>query len=70
MDNAFPMSYGDKNGMSLRDWFAGHALTTLHTIGQKPAKEYARQAYVLADAMLEEREKTPSTATNAAKAPT
>lgn len=50
-----PVEYG----MSLRDWFAGMALTGL--ISQSPkeqsAAEFARQAYVCADAMIKARDK-------------
>lgn len=45
-------------GMSLRDWFAGHALVGLMA-GRPDAecgpKGYANDAYRLADAMLEAR---------------
>ena len=47
-------------GMTLRDWFAGHALCG--AIAQGPTKDesygsLARVSYKLADAMLAEREK-------------
>ncbi|WP_374633964.1 hypothetical protein [Ferrovibrio sp.] len=46
-------------GMSLRDWFAGQALVGLiaQTMKADRAEEFARQAYVSADAMLEARKK-------------
>jgi hypothetical protein len=55
---AFPVGYDDKEGMSLRDWFAGQAL-----IGVASSREWERytdvaaHAYGLADAMLAERAK-------------
>lgn len=48
-----------QHGMTLRDYFAGQALPMLHALGAKPAAEYARQAYLVADAMLAERLKGP-----------
>lgn len=56
-------------GMSLRDWFAGQALSALvdvqvmgrHTEGVSEAmRDMALVAYGLADAMLAERAKEPS----------
>lgn len=46
-------------GLSLRDWFAGQALVGLiaQTMKAEVAEEFARQAYVTADAMLEARNK-------------
>jgi hypothetical protein len=52
-------------GMTLRDWFAGQALSGLLVNGFMPNQapqgtgifDYARAAYFLADAMLLEREK-------------
>ena len=51
-------------GLSLRDWFAGQALTALipregWIIGKaaEPIQETAEQAYQMADAMLKERSK-------------
>ena len=48
-----------QDGMSLRDWFAGQALTgictDLKTNGSFAA--FAREAYALADSMLAERSK-------------
>lgn len=45
------------NGMTLRDYFAGQALTQLGYIGRNPAdyKVVARHCYGFADAMLAER---------------
>ena len=45
-----------ESGMSLRDWFAGHALIGL-TIRNRPGDILMRDAYALADAMLTERAK-------------
>ena len=46
---------------ALRDWFAGQALAIVHKRFEADAKpsleDIAMQAYVIADAMLEEREK-------------
>jgi len=46
-------------GMSLRDWFAGQALSGLvggkGVVGATDAKSLAKSAYSLADAMLEAR---------------
>ncbi len=52
-------------GMTLRDWFAGQALTSTMRLvtsresveGESMAQTFARRAYELADAMLAEREK-------------
>lgn len=46
-------------GMTLRDYFAAAAITGLIAQSDKAgrADEFARQAYVVADAMLEERAK-------------
>ncbi len=54
-------------GMSLRDWFAGMALTTMIDIAIKLGPEYdhnvakqsSRWAYEIADAMLKERTGLP-----------
>ena len=54
---AFPVDYIE--GMSLRDWFAGRAMTgCLPGIGLDAAfvEERAMLAYRIADAMLAERE--------------
>lgn len=42
------------NGMSLRDWFAGHALAGMMADHEETgsAEEISRAAYSLADAML------------------
>jgi hypothetical protein len=50
----------DREGMTLRDWFAGQALGAMLTneIAGAAEKSYvAEQAYYYADAMLEQREK-------------
>jgi hypothetical protein len=61
--------WGDPNrGMSLRDWFAGMAMqmylhVNAHTHGEaahqgsmKWARQFAQDAYAMADAMIEARE--------------
>lgn len=47
-----------QEGMSLRDWFAGQALTSLFSfyVLVEPAR-WAADAYAIADAMLAQREK-------------
>lgn len=55
----------DKN-MSIRDWFAGQVLAGMHARdaydpGQKTPELRAHQAYVDADAMIAERERTNDT---------
>lgn len=45
-------------GMSLRDWFAGQALTGLSSKNGSVSETTARIAYRYADAMLAERNKT------------
>lgn len=55
---AFPARWSDGTlipGMSMRDWFAGQALVSLHQEGF--ARVLAERAYEIADAMLEERRK-------------
>ena len=44
-----------REGMSLRDWFAGQALSALSTTMSDP-EPMARRAYAIADAMLIERQ--------------
>ena len=50
-----------RSGMTLRDWFAGHALTEAASQHDWTRPDYAgrvaAQAYAYADAMLLEREK-------------
>jgi hypothetical protein len=55
---AFPRSSG-LPGMSLRDWFAGQALTgfAANTVDDKYTAQLAKSAYAIADAMLAERAK-------------
>jgi len=62
---AFPRSCGecgrDVDGMSLRDWFAGMALSNPQTmafngINDEDNKSIARRAYKIADAMILEGE--------------
>jgi len=58
---AFPI--GSNAGMSLRDWFAGQAMQGLieATVGPETVwtpDELAESAYVMADAMLSQREKS------------
>lgn len=62
---AFPRNNTQSEGMSLRDWFAGHAMSAVVigvlTNGEVPKRSdddrIARTAYQLADAMLAAREK-------------
>ncbi|MBZ9973535.1 hypothetical protein LB517_28295 [Mesorhizobium sp. BR1-1-12] len=58
---AFPVSgtYGPVNGgMTLRDWFAGQALTRLATMNASwPVGVVAEYCYRFADAMIEARSK-------------
>ena len=65
---AFPMASGPCNdfehGMSLRDWFAGHAMQSmLHSeigkSGWATVHGVAADAYKVADAMLKAREVKP-----------
>ena len=58
MQSAFPDQY--KDGMTLRDYFAAKAMQAMigcADITATPAV-FAHQAYVVADAMMEERERT------------
>jgi hypothetical protein len=58
MQSAFPDQY--KDGMTLRDYFAARAMQAMigcADITATPAV-FAHQAYVVADAMMEERERT------------
>jgi hypothetical protein len=48
-------------GMTLRDWFAGQALTGLLMANYQVDDVVAREAYDAADAMLAAREKTNET---------
>ena len=55
-----PLNPYSQQGMTLRDWFAGQALTGLLAGGTPDdAHVVARCAYFVADAMLAERLKTP-----------
>lgn len=61
---AFPFNAGEfgiepSSGMSLRDWFAGQALSAMsEPFAKKEKPEHrAKAAYALADAMLVERGK-------------
>lgn len=66
---AFPSGsrYSGDLGMTLRDWFAGQALTSTMRLvtghesepGEGMAQTFARRAYELADAMLEARKAKP-----------
>lgn len=52
-------------GMTLRDWFAGQALAAAVRAfspwsAGKACNEVARECYLMADAMLSERERRPS----------
>lgn len=60
---AFPRGHDTgSDGMSLRDWFAGQAMRSLlggavqMNINDYQASEYARFAFMVADAMLKARE--------------
>ena len=56
---AFPYDNADEGhaGMSLRDWFAGMAMHQIFVGGGwSEYKNVAREAYVIADAMLKEKE--------------
>ena len=59
---AFPVpndaNVNGQAGMTLRDWFAGQALSGLCVDEYSSVKTGARRAYELADAMLAERERT------------
>ncbi|MEN9418403.1 MAG: hypothetical protein RI988_2023 [Pseudomonadota bacterium] len=46
--------------MTLRDWFAGQALSMLPHIGETALRwdEWAHEAYALANAMITERNRT------------
>ena len=58
MQSAFPDQF--KDGMTLRDYFAAKAMQAMigcADITATPAV-FAHQAYVVADAMMEERERT------------
>ena len=49
-----PVAYDDNHGMTLRDWFAGQALSGLGSWLHSPS-EVSRLAYAQADAMLRAR---------------
>ncbi len=59
------------SGMSLRDWFAGQALVGIASGNYSEFAIMASDAYLIADAMLEERSQhlQPSTAGQLAAAP-
>lgn len=46
-----PDRYAQQTGMSLRDWFAGQALTTMR-LGEYDSRGLAEHAYSIADAMI------------------
>ena len=52
---AFPSSPERTHGITIRDYFAAHFVTTMF-LGYAP-EELARRAYEIADAMLKERAK-------------
>ena len=56
---AFPAQWDDKDneGMTLRDWFAGQALANRYTQDENNEQKVAQWAYLVADAMIAEREK-------------
>ena len=54
--NAFPTKYTDQAGMALRDYFAAKAMQgLLASEVNAPLKTFAKQAYAMADAMMEVR---------------
>jgi hypothetical protein len=55
-DGQFPYPYSEDPGMTLLDWFAGHALAGL-VAGQTPGSEFdlARHSYDQAAAMIAEK---------------
>jgi len=59
---AFPREYrtGGRDGMTLRDWFAGQALVGRLADGTDRLRQgVAEEAYAYADAMIEARGETP-----------
>jgi hypothetical protein len=64
-ETAFPVAIGqtaaDMKGMSLRDWFAGQAMTAMLSLEDVHLNygesEVAVMSYQQADAMMDEREK-------------
>ncbi len=54
-----PEHLGYTQGISIRDFFAAHALSSL-VRADNPAttEQYANWAYIIADALLKEREKS------------
>lgn len=64
-DPAFPVAENHQvadecawtQGMTIRDYFAAQALIALSGMVEADEVRWARRAYKLADAMLEEREK-------------
>lgn len=59
---AFPISQGGVEGMTLRDYFAAKALASIiisdvYSVQQRGQQDQAKQAYNYADAMLEARGK-------------
>lgn len=57
---AFPLNNGRQEGMSLRDYFAGQALSGLcaHAGFPMDVEELAGEAYELADAMITRKEQS------------
>ena len=50
--------YELKNGMTLRDWFAGQAINNIRSVyDEDEYDQLSKQAYKIADALLAEREK-------------
>ena len=55
---AFPITAGQQvyaNGLTMRDWFAGQALTGMDLDAATPS-QHAAWAYQIANAMMRERE--------------
>ena len=61
--HAFPqaVTMGDKavvkDGMTLRDYFAAKWLTSIKVVGKAHADIIAKECYVMADAMMQARER-------------
>ena len=59
---AFPVGSGDMRdpvGMTLRDYFAAKAMQGLIAGGSTDRHQIAQAAYIVSDAMIKERTRTP-----------